>query len=295
MSSSVLDRSRTRARPSDWKVVVRGAPPAEPPDAVELDAPIEPKRPFRYVPTTRATAPSAVLTAPASTTFRDLGRLLLMVAGLAAAVVAAMGLLVNQDTDAPIIPFLSSPARITAYERTTPENVRFLIGSGYNQTAAVPGALIMGWQPGQSDAALRMTMGNPNSDPIIETMSADGTTIQEIRYPEAWPGVDVVIRSTPTGWASNVIVAPGVDPSTVVMEYVGATSLTLDARGQLHIQGPGGEWVDGVPESWQDGPTGRTPIDSSFVLFGGGKFGFNVGGYDTGSPLVIDPPATPAN
>jgi len=291
MSSSVLDRSRTRARPSDWKVVVQGAPPAEPTAAVELDAPIEPNRPFRHTPA--APASTAVLTGYPSTTFRDIARLMLTMAGLAGLVVAAMAALVsNQD---PVTAFLLPSTKIVAYEGTSPENVRFVIGNGYSQVAAVPGGMIMGWQPGQTEPAMRLTMGNPASEPVLESMAADGTTIQEIRYPAAWPGVDVVIRATPTGWASNAIVAPGVDPSVIQMEYVGATNLTLDARGRLHIQGPGGEWVDGVPESWQDLPTGRTPVDSSFVLFGGGRFGFNVGGYDTGSPLVIDPPAERVN
>jgi len=290
MSSSVLDRSRTRARPSDWKVVVQGAPPAEPPDAVELDAPIAPNRPFRYAPA--PSAPRVALTARPSTTFRDLARLLLVMTGLTGLVVATMGLLLTDDS---VTAFLSPPTKIVAYTGTSPENVRFVIGNGYSQVAAVPGAMILGWQPGSTQPAMRLTMGNPASDPVLETLAADGTTIQEIRYPAAWPGVDMVIRATPTGWASNMIVAPGVDPSIVQMEYVGATDLTLDASGRLHIQGPGGEWIDGVPESWQDGPTGRTPVDSSFVLFGGGRFGFNVGGYDPSSPLVIDPPAEPAN
>jgi hypothetical protein len=287
MSSSVLDRSRTRTRPSDWKVVVQGAPPADQAEAIAAD---EPNRPSRYVAT--ASAPSVAWPARPSTTFQDLARLLLVVAGLAGIVVAGMGLLLTDD---PVSGLFSAPSKIVAYQGTSPENVRFLIGSGSGQVAAVPGALIMGWQPGQTEPALRMTVGNLAADPVLEQLAEDGTTIQAIRYPAAWPGVDLVIRSTPTGWSSNAIVAPGVDPSTVVMEYVGVTNLTLDAAGRLHIQGTGGEWIDGAPESWQDTPTGRTPVDSSFVLFGGGRFGFNVGGYDTGSPLTIDPPAERVN
>jgi hypothetical protein len=291
MSSSVLDRSRTRARPSDWKVVVQGAPPAEPSDAAELDAPIEQRRPFRNAPV--SAAPRAIVRARPSTTFLDLARLLMVVAGLAGIVVAVMGTLLSDDG---VSGLFSAPAKIVAYEGTSPENVRFLIGSGSGQVAAVPGALIMGWHPDQTDSAVAMTLGNPTSDPVLAQVAEDGTTIQAIRYPSAWPGVDLEIRSTPMGWSSNAIVAPGVDPSSVVMEYTGGTDLSLDAAGRLHIRSASGaEWIDGTPESWQDGPTGRTPVDSSFVLLGGGRFGFNVGGYDTGSPLVIDPPAERVN
>ena len=52
----------------------------------------------------------------------------------------------------------------------------------------------------------------------------------------AWPGVDAEIRAQPGGWSANFIVQPGVDPSMIELEYVGATELTVDAAGRLHVR-----------------------------------------------------------
>jgi hypothetical protein len=162
---------------------------------------------------------------------------------------------------------------------------------GWSQTAAVPGALLMDWREGQAAPSLRLTMGNPAAEPEVEKASADGSRIDEIRYREVWPGVDAVIRTMPGGWACNMIVQPGVNPGVIEMEYVGATELTIDRAGQLHIRNADGEWIDGTPESWQDGPSGREPVASSHELRGGNRVGFVVGPYDPSRPLVVDPPS----
>jgi hypothetical protein len=82
-----------------------------------------------------------------------------------------------------------------------------------------------------------------------------------------------------------------VNPGVIEMEYVGATELTVDRGGRLHVQIADGEWIDGTPESWQDGPSGREPVASSYELRGGNRFGFVVGPYDPNRPLVVDPPS----
>jgi hypothetical protein len=88
-----------------------------------------------------------------------------------------------------------------------------------------------------------------------------------------------------------MIVQPGVDPGVIEMEYVRATELTVDRAGRLHVRGADGVWIDGTPESWQDGPSGREPIESHYELRGGGRFGFVVGPYDPSRPLTVDPPS----
>jgi hypothetical protein len=107
--------------------------------------------------------------------------------------------------------------------------------------------------------------------------------------------VDAEIRAMPGGFSGNFIVQPGVDPAVIELEYVGATELTIDSGGRLRIRGADGVWIDGVPESWQDGPAGREPVESHYELRGGNKFGFTIGSYDTGRPLVVDPPSERAN
>jgi len=219
------------------------------------------------------------------------GRLVAML-GLTAAVIAAMGLLTGHD---PLLTFGFKTPQFVAYQGASAENVRFTMDDGWSQMAAVPGGLIMDWQAGEAQPAVLLTMGNPAAEPEIDALGADGRRIEAIRYRGAWPGVDVVIKSMPGGWSSNMIVEPGVDPSTIALEYVGATALSIDPAGRLHIQSSAGEWIDGTPESWQDGPSGREPVESHYELLGGNRFNFGVGAFDPSRPLVVDPPSERVN
>jgi len=299
MPSSTLEQRRTRARPSDWVVVVPGQQPADPadrvqpPDATNLNRFAYPHPRVPHPHTRRVSAPPlprVALPARPATMFRQGATHLMLVVALACAVIVALGPLATS-----LVPSLFGPSGFVAYEGTSPENVRFVTSDGWSQMAAVPGALLLDWRDGHPDSATRLTMGNPAAEPEIERLTADGKLVEEIRYRGAWPGIDALIRITPTGWACNLVVEPGADPNAIEMEYVGATTLSIDAAGRLHSYGPSGEWIDGTPESWQDGPTGREPVDSSFKLLGGGKFGFNVGAYDPTRPLVVDPPSEQVN
>jgi hypothetical protein len=292
MPSSTLDRSRTHARShaqaSDWVVVVPGQQPEGLPASTE-SASAESAAAQPQVSRV-ATAPRLRLSLPAGlrTVLRGaVGRFALM-AGWACAMVAALGLLTGHD---PLLALGLTTPHFVAYQGASAEQVRFVMDDGWSQTAAVPGALLMDWQEGQAQPALRLTMGNPAVEPQVEKAAADGSRIDEIRYPGAWPGVDAVIRTMPGGSASNLIVQPGVNPGVIEMEYVGATELTVDQAGRLHARITDGEWIDGTPESWQDGPSGREPVDSSYQLLGGNRFGFSVGAYDPSRPLIVDPPS----
>jgi hypothetical protein len=189
---------------------------------------------------------------------------------------------------------LVSP-EFVAYQGESAEQVRYVLDDGFSKTAAVPGAMLMDWRENRTTPALRLTMGNPTAEPEVARYGTNGTTIEEIRYRSAWPGIDAEIRAQPGGWAANFIVQPGVDPSTIELEYVGATELTVDEAGRLRVRGADGVWIDGTPESWQDGPNGREPVESRYELRGGSKFGFIVGGYDPSRPLVVDPPSERAD
>jgi len=208
--------------------------------------------------------------------------------GFACAALAILGLLTGRD---PSLALGLTAPRFVAYQGTSADQVRFVLDDGWSQTAVVPGALLMDWREGQAEPAVRLTMGNPAAEPEVEKASTDGSRIDEIRYRSTWPGIDTVIRTMPGGWSCNMIVQPGVDPGVIEMEYVGATELTVDWAGRLHARTANGEWVDGTPESWQDGPSGREAVASQYELRGGNRFGFVVGPYDPSRPLVVDPPS----
>lgn len=285
MPPSTLDRPRTRAHASDWVVVVPGQQPDRLPDPPESVAAIPQPQVRRVVtaPRRRVSLPTGVIAFLQG----GIGRLALMVA-FACAWVAVIGLVTGRD---PLLAFGLKTPQFVAYQGVSADQVRFVMDDGWSTTAAVPGALLFDWREGQAQPALRLTMGNPTAEPIVEQMSDDGSRINAIRYQSVWPGIDAVIRTMPGGWLCEMIVQPGVSPSIIEHEYVGATSLTVDQAGRLHVRSDQGSWIEGTPISWQDGPAGREPVESHYELRGGNRVGFTVGPYDPSRPLVVDPPS----
>jgi hypothetical protein len=290
MPSSTLDRSRTRAKPSDWVVVVPGQEPVDRTDPAELAVPagaITLTRPAVAAPARTLVRPSARPTLLPSAVSR-----LLPTLGMVGAFLAVLGMLLGRN---PLLTLGLVAPQFVAYQGASAEQVRFVLDDGWSQTAVVPGALLMDWREARALPAMRLTMGNPAAEPQVAKLTADGKQIKEIRYTAAWPGVDADLIAQPGGWSTNFIVEPGVNPSVIELEYVGATELTVDGFGRLHVRGSDGVWIDGTPESWQDGPSGREPVESHYELRGGGRFGFVVGPFDPSRPLVVDPPSERAN
>jgi len=286
MPSSTLDRSRTRAKPSDWVVIVPGQEPVDRPEPAQLVEPVATSPRFR--PTVTAPIPSVARPTARPVLLPSAVRRVLPVVGLVAAFIAVLGLVTGRN---PLLTLGLVAPHFVAYEGASAEQVRFVLDDGWSQTAAVPGALLMDWSENRTQPALRLTLGNPTTEPEVAKFAADGKSVEEIRYRAAWPGIDAEIRAQTGGFSGNFIVQPGVDPSVIELEYVGATELTVDGAGRLHVRTPEGLWIDGTPESWQDGPTGREPVESRYELRGGGRFGFSLGSYDPSRPLTVDPPS----
>jgi hypothetical protein len=267
-------------------VVVPGRPTIDRPDPADLAAPAGASPLIR----SGVTAPiSRVVRRRPRPTSVPAGIIrFALTVGLLGAFVAVLGLITGRN---PLLTLGLVAPQFVAYQGESAERVRFVLDDGWNQTAAVPGALLVDWREGRAQPPLRLTLGNPTAEPEVAKLTVDGNRVTEIRYPAAWPGVDAEIRALPGGWSANFLVEPGVNPSVIELEYVGATELTVDGAGRLHVRTPGGLWVDGTPESWQVGPSGREPVESHYELRGGGRFGFVVGPYDPSRTLIVDPPS----
>ena len=48
----------------------------------------------------------------------------------------------------------------------------------------------MDWREGRAQPPLRLTMGNPTSEPEVAKLTVDGNQLKEIRYPAAWPRIE---------------------------------------------------------------------------------------------------------
>ena len=129
-----------------------------------------------------------------------------------------------------------------------------------------------------------------------------------VRYPDVYPGIDLVYYGNPQRLEHDFIVAPGADPTVIRLAVSGAENTTVNAHGDLVLKVPGGEVVQQAPTIYQviDGKqqavAGRyvlrdtvsgalptmsvataEPTSSPFLV------GFEVVQYDRNQSLVIDP------
>jgi hypothetical protein len=156
-------------------------------------------------------------------------------------------------------------------------------------------------------------------------------TYGRVRYEDVYPGIDLVYYSsqhsvvssqhenqhplpspfgrgdggegiTPHGspltthqLEYDFIVAPGVDPSQIQLNFTGADKVEINAEGSLVVRAGDAELRQHAPYVYQEVNGGRQPVAGSFVLNTQGsppgefRVHFDLGAYDHTRPLVIDP------
>jgi uncharacterized protein (TIGR03437 family) len=110
----------------------------------------------------------------------------------------------------------------------------------------------------------------------------------KVEYREIYPGVSLVYYGNQRQLEYDFIVAPGADPRAIRLSFEGADKIKIDRRGQLALQVAGGELVMQKPLVYQELDGARQEVTGSYVLIGQ-DVAFQVGEYDAGRPLIIDP------
>ena len=119
-------------------------------------------------------------------------------------------------------------------------------------------------------------------------------TYTSVVYKEVWPGIDLTYEGGTGQMKYTFVVKPGADPSQIKLRYRGAESVKLD-QGEVLVETPLGGIRDQKPVVTQDIDGCRDTIPAKHVVKKRGKdwvTGFEVGPYDTGRPLEIDPVVT---
>ena len=109
-----------------------------------------------------------------------------------------------------------------------------------------------------------------------------------VRYPDLYPGIDLVFHGSTGALEYDFELAPGVDPGAIAMQLAGAQRVRLDRTGTLVLTTPHGTLRQRRPVAWQGTGRNRRPVDVSFRL-DGRELGFRVGPHDRDEPLTIDP------
>lgn len=178
-------------------------------------------------------------------------------------------------------------------------------GSGYSVFLAARETVLALKKQRKDTAAIRMTLvgsalvraagedqlpGKVNyfmgNDPT--KWRRDMRTFAKVRYPEVYPGIDVVYYGNQGRLEYDFIVAPGADAGAITLSFTGA-SIDIENCGDLAIRAEGGSMSMHRPYIYQEIDGAKRTIAGGYTQRADGGIGFAVGPYDTARPLVIDP------
>jgi uncharacterized repeat protein (TIGR01451 family) len=114
-------------------------------------------------------------------------------------------------------------------------------------------------------------------------------TYHRLRYPDLWPGIDLVYSGSVDRLKYMFIVKPGADPKQIRLRYRGAESVALDKAGRLLIQTALEDFQDDKPKAYQELNGTAVDVVADYTLSGSHSYGFKVGPYDSSKALIIDP------
>lgn len=109
-----------------------------------------------------------------------------------------------------------------------------------------------------------------------------------VRFRDVYQAIDLVFRGTDQ-LEYDLVVRPGGDPRSIRLRFDGPERLQITNDGDLQMDLEDVRVVHRAPRAYQDVGGNRTPIDSRFRMVGEDMVGFEVGSYDLGTTLTIDP------
>jgi len=109
-----------------------------------------------------------------------------------------------------------------------------------------------------------------------------------VRYPEVYPGIDILWQSERGEIEYQVNVKPGADPARARFRWEGIRGASLDRSGDLIIETSGGRLRQRCPVAYQERNGERHPVRAAYRIEGE-IVGFALGPYDPALDLVIDP------
>ena len=121
----------------------------------------------------------------------------------------------------------------------------------------------------------------------------DIPTFGAVRFPNVYPGVDVVYHGNRGNLETDFVVQPGGDPESIRIKVGGADQVQLESDGSLSARADKRTLSWKKPTLYQVGAHGqKSRVEGRFRFESNGSVGFEVGAYDIHRPLVIDPVLT---
>jgi len=115
---------------------------------------------------------------------------------------------------------------------------------------------------------------------------------QTLELLEFYPGIDLILQTSPTDIKYSFRVSPGVDPSIIQLYYEGMSHLKVEPN-QIEIQTRFGSIFEKDLKVWNEGYEGETiEVKAEFVVHNDTVTYSFPNGYDNTSSLMIDPSLT---
>jgi beta-propeller repeat-containing protein len=111
----------------------------------------------------------------------------------------------------------------------------------------------------------------------------------KVRYAGVYPGIDLVYYGNGKQLEHDFVVAAGASADSIDIRLKGADSMHVDQAGDLVLLAKGEEIRLRKPIAYQEQGGTRHEVAVKYVLRGGQQVRFQLGPYDIGKPLVIDP------
>ncbi|MFM2289684.1 MAG: hypothetical protein RL684_2827, partial [Pseudomonadota bacterium] len=116
----------------------------------------------------------------------------------------------------------------------------------------------------------------------------DISTYAKVRYRDVYPGVDLLYYGNQGHLEYDFAVAPHANAAAIGLQFDGADALRMDAAGNLQVRKGGHELVFEKPVAYQmEG--GQRHLVAAAYRMQDHVIRFDVGDYDHGKALVIDP------
>jgi hypothetical protein len=109
-------------------------------------------------------------------------------------------------------------------------------------------------------------------------------------YHGLYDGVDVRVREVGGRLEYDLLLAPGADPSKVVIRADGASGIATRPDGSLVLETAAGPLRQTLPRTWEQLPDGTTrPLACRFRKLDAHHYGFSLAAHDRSHKVVIDP------
>ncbi len=113
-----------------------------------------------------------------------------------------------------------------------------------------------------------------------------------VQYTDVYSGIDVVYRGNEGNLQYDFLLDPGADPDSILLAFGNSSRLQVDGEGNLLVELEDGQVIQHAPVIFQDIDGERQYVDGGYVVLADDQVAFEIGSYDAGESLVIDPVLT---